>query len=149
MLAVDAPGTWRVFRALDRAVGVDRVVIENEVSSRALVAGRARRLGWRTVAGQLAFQLIAQPILALRSRRRVHEILAAADLLDAAPAPEERITRVPSVNDPRAVEELLRLDPGVVVVGGTRIISRATLETVPATFLNMHAGITPRYRGVH
>jgi folate-dependent phosphoribosylglycinamide formyltransferase PurN len=149
MVAVDSPGTWRVFQALDRAVGVDHVVIEDKVGARALVAGRARRLGWRTVAGQLAFQLAVQPLLERRSRRRTRELLGAAGLLDATPAPEERITRVPSVNDPQALEALRRLAPRVVVVGGTRIIAPAVLEAVPATFLNMHAGITPRYRGVH
>jgi methionyl-tRNA formyltransferase len=149
MLAIDSPGTWRVFQALDRAIGVEHVVIEDEVSRSALLRARARRLGWLTVAGQVAFQVVAQPLLTRRSRRRAGELLAAAGLIDAAPAEEERITRVRSVNDPRAVEALRRLEPRVVVVGGTRIIARSVLDAVPATFLNMHAGITPRYRGVH
>jgi folate-dependent phosphoribosylglycinamide formyltransferase PurN len=130
MLAVDSPGTWRVFRALDRAVGVDHVVIEREIGRGTLLKARARRLGPRTAAGQVA-------------------ILAAAGLDDATPAPAERVTRVPSANHPRAIEALRALEARVVVVGGTRIISREVLEAVPATFLNMHAGITPRYRGVH
>jgi methionyl-tRNA formyltransferase len=37
----------------------------------------------------------------------------------------------------------------VVVVAGTRIIHASVLDAVPATFLNLHAGMTPRYRGVH
>jgi methionyl-tRNA formyltransferase len=37
----------------------------------------------------------------------------------------------------------------VVVVSGTRIIARDVLENVPARFVNLHAGITPAYRGVH
>jgi methionyl-tRNA formyltransferase len=34
-------------------------------------------------------------------------------------------------------------------VNGTRIITKKALTSSPATFINMHAGITPRYRGVH
>src|SRR5438093_9923670 len=36
-----------------------------------------------------------------------------------------------------------------VVVNGTRIISEAVLTASDAVFINMHAGITPKYRGVH
>jgi folate-dependent phosphoribosylglycinamide formyltransferase PurN len=34
-------------------------------------------------------------------------------------------------------------------VNGTRIISKKTLEAVPSTFVNIHTGITPLFRGVH
>ncbi|MDX6622010.1 MAG: hypothetical protein QOK36_4396 [Gaiellales bacterium] len=148
MVAIDSPGTWIVFDALDRAVGVDRVVIEDKVSARALLAARARRLGRGTAAGQLAFRVAVQPVLERRSRARVEEVLASAGLVPTR-ADEARITRVPSVNDPAAVEALQEAAPRVVVVGGTRIISGDVLDAVPAIFLNMHAGITPRYRGVH
>jgi folate-dependent phosphoribosylglycinamide formyltransferase PurN len=148
MVAIDSPDTWIVFDALDKAVGVDRVVIEDKVSARALLAARARRLGRVTAAGQLAFRLAVQPLLERRSRARVEDILGSAGLV-ATRAEEARITRVPSVNDPAAVEALQAAAPRVVVVGGTRIISGDVLDAVPATFLNMHAGITPRYRGVH
>jgi methionyl-tRNA formyltransferase len=55
---------------------------------------------------------------------------------------------VPSVNG-EAVKTLLREhQPRVVVVSGTGIIGRQTLTLAPI-FLNIHVGITPRYRGVH
>jgi methionyl-tRNA formyltransferase len=44
---------------------------------------------------------------------------------------------------------LRRLKPNVVVLSGTRVVSRPVLEGVKAVFLNVHAGIIPRYRGVH
>jgi folate-dependent phosphoribosylglycinamide formyltransferase PurN len=34
-------------------------------------------------------------------------------------------------------------------VNGTRIISKEVLNCVDAVFINMHAGITPKYRGAH
>lgn len=39
--------------------------------------------------------------------------------------------------------------PGVVLVMGTRLIAQATLLAAEAPFVNYHAGITPKYRGVH
>jgi folate-dependent phosphoribosylglycinamide formyltransferase PurN len=148
MAATDSPTTWMVFNALDSAIGVDRVVIEEHIAARSMLAARARRLGWAPVAGQLAFRAGVMPLLERMSRRRRDEIVALAGL-DPTPSADDRLTRVPSVNDPAAVEALRERDPRVVVVAGTRIVSRAVLEAVPATFLNMHVGITPRYRGVH
>jgi folate-dependent phosphoribosylglycinamide formyltransferase PurN len=148
MLASDSPAPWRVSPARDRAVGVEHVVIEDDVSARGVLTARARRLGWATAAGQVAFRLAVQPLVERFSRRRSGEIITSAGLTSTA-APEDRVTRVPSVNDPVATDVLRRLAPRVVVVAGTRIISAQVLDAIPAAFLNMHAGITPRYRGVH
>jgi len=41
------------------------------------------------------------------------------------------------------------LHPSVVVVNGTRIISRPLLDALDCPIINTHAGITPRFRGVH
>jgi folate-dependent phosphoribosylglycinamide formyltransferase PurN len=69
--------------------------------------------------------------------------------IDLTPPDESVVERVPSANDRACIEALRRLAPDVVVVNGTRILSKQILECVPATFLNTHAGITPIYRGVH
>jgi phosphoribosylglycinamide formyltransferase-1 len=148
MLTIDEPNSWRVFDTLDRAVGVDHVVVEEQIGGRALLAARARRLGALTAAGQAGFRLAVQPLVELASRRRSRGIVEAAGIRSSRPG-SERVTRVRSVNDPAAVEALRPLEPRVVVVAGTRIISSAMLDAVPAPFLNMHAGMTPRYRGVH
>ena len=57
--------------------------------------------------------------------------------------------RVDSVNSPETIELLARLEPRVVVVNGTRIISSRVLDTISCPIINTHAGLTPRYRGVH
>ena len=44
---------------------------------------------------------------------------------------------------------LTSLRPVVVVVNGTRIIAARVLESAGCPVVNLHAGITPRYRGVH
>jgi folate-dependent phosphoribosylglycinamide formyltransferase PurN len=37
----------------------------------------------------------------------------------------------------------------VIVLAGTRIVGREFLENVKCPVVNIHAGITPHYRGVH
>jgi methionyl-tRNA formyltransferase len=146
VLASPCTATNVVTNAL-RAEGIDAaLVVERPVSGWRLAKRRAKRLGVPTVAGQVLFRLAAVPVLERRARSRITEILAASSL-DAEHV--DPMVQVASVNDPAAREVLATLDPSVVVVVGTRIISRATLGCVHAPFVNLHAGITPRYRGVH
>ena len=56
---------------------------------------------------------------------------------------------MPSVNDDETIALLASLQPDVVVVHGTRIIAARVLESAGCPVVNMHAGITLRYRGVH
>ncbi len=149
LLAGSCDATNIVFHYLRGRFGDLEVILEEPVPRMTLARRRAKRLGWPTVAGQIAFVGLAMPYLEWRSRDRVRQILA-ENQLDPSPIAEAR--RVGSVNAPEALELLVRLRPRVVVVNGTRIISSSVLEAATAagaTFVNTHAGITPRYRGVH
>jgi methionyl-tRNA formyltransferase len=107
-----------------------------------------KRLGLRKTLGQIAFRLVIVPWLKATSRRRVDEIIRQFGL-DASPMPAVRLVRVRSVNCEETIRFLQELQPRVVVVSGTRIIAARVLNCAPAVFINMHAGITPLYRGVH
>ena len=138
-----------IYHALVAAgVDVSKVIVEDPVPRGQLLRRRAKKLGWGTVAGQVAFTTLVAAPLSRRSRGRAAEIRAEFNLNDA-PVPPERLTRVPSVNAPETLAVLSALRPAVVVVSGTRIIGREVLDQVPARFVNLHAGITPAYRGVH
>jgi folate-dependent phosphoribosylglycinamide formyltransferase PurN len=121
-------------------------VVEQSGSRAALARRRAKRLGWVEVAGQLAFTTLALPVLARRGEARVRAIMAEAGV-DATPLAAVR--HVESVNSPECIALLKDLAPAVVVVQGTRIISPGVLVAVGCPFVNTHAGITPRYRGMH
>jgi folate-dependent phosphoribosylglycinamide formyltransferase PurN len=122
------------------------VIIEEPVPRVTLARRRARRLGWVEVAGQVAFVTAALPLLRRSSRARAAEILAGARLSNR---PVTDVHAVASVNGPETAVLLGELDPTVVVVNGTRIISDAILRGIACPVINIHAGITPRYRGVH
>jgi folate-dependent phosphoribosylglycinamide formyltransferase PurN len=124
-----------------------KIIVERHISRRELLRRRIARLGLVHVAGQLAFMLIAR-ILRLASGRRIAEILDDARLEPRWPETCV-LTEVPSVNSPECIALLQRLKASVVLVVGTRIISRSVLAAVAAPFINYHDGITPKYRGIH
>jgi methionyl-tRNA formyltransferase len=137
-----------VYNAVARHHPIDRVVVEDPPPRAALLGRRVRRLGLRAVAGQVLFQALAAPVLHHRARDRVRQIQA-EHALDPTPIPAHVVTPIPSVNHAATAALLTDLAPRVVLVFGTRIIARALLAAVDAPFINLHAGITPLYRGVH
>ena len=98
-------------------------------------------------AGQIAFILYSR-LVRRRAAGRIAEIVAAAGSEARWPDGIERIAVV-SVNAPDTIARLQALRPKVVLVVGTRIISRKVLSAVQAPFINYHDGITPKYRGIH
>lgn len=124
-----------------------RVIVEERVSRWSLLRARLKRLGFVHVAGQLAFMVLGR-VLARLSQPRIHALIARFGLDDRWPDGVALI-RVASVNAPDCIAELKRIDPQAVLVVGTRIIRRDVLAAVPASFINYHAGITPKYRGIH
>jgi folate-dependent phosphoribosylglycinamide formyltransferase PurN len=148
IVAGDGQSTRLVFNGLQRAVGVHKIIIEEPVGTTQLLRRRVEKLGLRTVAGQMLFKLMVDKLLRRGSGARIDEIMRQYNLDDRA-IPARDYIHVPSINSPEAIEHLRALDPAVVVVNGTRIIAKKVLEAIRAPFLNMHAGITPLYRGVH
>lgn len=96
---------------------------------------RHTRIGWSGVVGTML----------LRSYSRLFEPRQSG-LRGLNPPPVQPI-RVPSVNDPRVVEEVRRHQSDVVIVLGTSIIRKSVLAELPKYVINLHGGITPFYRG--
>ena len=122
------------------------VIVENPQPRGEMTRRRARRVGWLPVVGQVLFVAFLQPALHRLSARRRAAIFDDA-LLDTRHYPPSH--RVPSVNDDETIALLTSLQPDVIVVHGTRIIAGRVLQSAGCPVINMHAGITLRYRGVH
>ena len=148
LLAGPDPVGSVTYNFLSRELEIEQVIREPAVPRLELARGRLRRFGLLTVLGQILFRMLAVPFLRLAARSRIREIMRDGGLEDAAP-PAQKITEVESVNSGETITLLRRLRPKVVVIAGTRILSRQVLDSVPARFVNLHAGITPLYRGVH
>lgn len=150
LLAGHGASTRIVYHALRERFGSEtslEVILEENVSKTHLLKRRLRKLGPLPILGQVLFMTVIVPILRARGHQRV-ETINVEHRLNDAPIPEP-IHQVASANSAEARALLGKLEPDVVVVNGTRILSAQTLASTPAPFLNMHAGITPAYRGVH
>ncbi|HEX6845569.1 MAG TPA: formyl transferase, partial [Chitinophagaceae bacterium] len=109
---------------------------------------RAKRLGYINAISQVIFFLGIAPMIKRFSRKRKAGIFKQYDLDETAP-PESLVKRIRYANTEEGRSLLQQLKPDLIIVNGTRIISKKTLESVNATFINIHTGITPAFRGVH
>lgn len=148
LLAGGGEATSITYHALQEILPPCAVVIEKRVPRIQFLKNRAKRLGWSTVAGQILFSSLILPRLRIVSRRRREEIILQYGM-NTAPIPKAKLIHVESVNDDACIVALNEFKPDFVLLCGTRIVARRVLEDVPAIFLNIHAGITPLFRGVH
>lgn len=137
-----------VFNSINANFGVHTAIVEEPISKKVLIAKRIKRLGLVKVIGQLLFQILISPLLAFFSKRRCDEIIL-LNKLNTNPIPKDKIKKVSSINDSQTIRLLQNINPDLIIVNGTRIISKRVLESVHCKFINTHAGITPKYRGVH
>lgn len=147
LLAAPGLSTWIIANALAREHADLVVIIEKRENSTRVLRRRIRKLGIATVVGQIMFHLWGK-VAAYQVRARTREIICAFGL-DVTPLPPTHHRQVASANDPSVVRLINFAAPDVVVVNGTRILSRTLLNNLQAPVLNTHAGITPAYRGVH
>lgn len=128
-----------ILRALQsRDLAPDAIVIERARRDRLRELRRSlRKYGvWETAADVIAF-----------IRRRVA-------VLGAAAAPfrygdyAARVITVADLNSSETVEEIARLAPDLLLLGGCRILRRPVLATARMAVLNGHPGRLPDYRGV-
>lgn len=148
MLCSDCFSTVTLYNAVSRQYPIDRVITEDPMRGMALVRRRIKKLGWFRVAGQVLFSICMVPLIRAGSRKRMEQIHRDYQF-DETPVPAEKNTHLASVNSEACIALLKELNPDLVLVNGTRIISKKVLESTSAVFINMHTGITPKYRGVH
>ncbi len=127
---------------------VDTIIIEQPMRGATLAKRRFKRLGFFRTMGQIFFSVLVVPFINAGSKKRVRSIISQYGF-DVTVLPENKIKQVISANDESTLRLLQELKPGIVLVNGTRILSKKLLDSTPAVFINMHTGITPQYRGVH
>jgi folate-dependent phosphoribosylglycinamide formyltransferase PurN len=148
ILATEGISTSILYNSLKNEYVIEAIVIEQPLSRKEFLKKRIKKLGLWVVLGQILFQFSIVPFLIFFSSSRKKEILDNYHLEDT-PLPENKVIQVNSVNSPECISLLQKIKPELVIVNGTRIISKEILKAVPVKFVNIHAGITPKYRNVH
>lgn len=147
ILATDGQSTNILYHALKTDYDV-HVIIEERISRVELVKKRLKKFSTTVVVGQLLFQILYLPWLRRNSAHRLEAIEHQNKLINER-IPQTITSWVYSANSQECRKLLQVLNPDVVVLGGTRILNSETLGCLKVPFLNIHAGITPLYRGVH
>jgi methionyl-tRNA formyltransferase len=147
-LASDCESSRWVYHALQENIDVNAAILEQPVSKKELAQKRIKKIGIVPVAGQVLFSALVAPLLKIRSKARRAYLIDQYGL-NGKDIAGDNIQRVNSVNDGACMQAISLLQPDIIVVNGTRIISKKILQSTNAIFVNMHVGITPYYRGSH
>ncbi|PWH82410.1 formyl transferase [Algibacter marinivivus] len=148
MILEDHAYAKMVFNSLKKEFTISHVIIDNGQSYSKLIKKRIKKLGLFHVIGQLLFRIVLIPYINFSAKNRIKNILNKNNIEDVE-INDERITRITSVNSKEGHDLLKELNPDIVVIVSHRIISKKTLDLTRAKFINIHAGITPLYRGLH
>ena len=140
-----SPHSWIILNAVVERFGPVTVLKEDKEDRATMLRRRLKRQGPVALVGQLGFLCLYRCIARL-SRARITQIIREHGL-DPRPNPACEVIPIGSVNSPACREALERLRPDVVLVFGTRIIGKETLSAIQAPLMNLHSGITPKYRG--
>lgn len=142
--------TYAVVNALAKRYGSISLILENDVPAVTFFRKRIKRLGLTVVLGQIIFMATVPRHLRRKSKKRIAEISEQYNLkIDRSYEKNVKCYSVNSINDEEAIEIITNCNPDIVIVNGTRIISERVLKSVQVPIINMHMGITPKYRGVH
>lgn len=148
MLVGAGQSSYCNYNALKEDYTISNIIIETEGNLKAFLKKRIKKFGIVKVIGQILFQKIVVPFLKWESKARVEEIISTHNLSFKA-LDSDKLIKVPSVNSEACIETLKKIEPDIIIVNGTRIISKKVLSSINALFINTHAGITPLYRGIH
>jgi len=142
--------TNAVINAISEKYDIAAAIVEDDVPLRVFLWKRIRKLGIATVIGQIGFSVIVPRILRKKSYKRIEQIKRHYELkTDDGYKNKVNCKFVNSINDKSAMKEIIKSDPDIIIVNGTRIISKSIIERINVPIINMHMGITPKYRGVH
>jgi folate-dependent phosphoribosylglycinamide formyltransferase PurN len=147
VLTGGGPLPWIMTHALTERFGPITILEEDKEPLSVMVRRRSKMLGRWQAMGQVAFGIWLK-LLHRISISRKQEIIAQAGLSPVAPT-DCRHIQIGDVNSDACRDALRKLKPDVVVVLGTRMIKSATLRSVDACFINYHAGLNPKYRGMN
>jgi len=138
---------WIIANALVERFGPITIIQEEAEPKGVFLKRRIKILGRVAVIGQVAFGILAKFIYRL-SWHQHYKIISDAGANSDFPG-RCSVVSVPSVNSRECRQALKSAAPDVVMVVGTRIISKPTLSCIDAPFINYHPGLTPKYRGMN
>jgi folate-dependent phosphoribosylglycinamide formyltransferase PurN len=147
ILATEGLTTDLLYQGISDEIDIAAVIIEKRESSAQKIKRRVKKIGVFKTMGQVLFLILIQPLIPKR-KSRIHEIISHAQI-DSLPIPKNLIKSVENIHDQSVINAIQELQPDLILINGTRILKKDLLEKISCPILNIHVGITPKYRGVH
>lgn len=124
------------------------VVFEKKPTFKDVLRLKLRKYGILQALGQFLFLATIPRLLTLCSQKRVKSLCSQYHL-DSTPIAALDLSYVQSVNHLKTLDTVGWFKPDLIVVHGTRILRSHIIRALSAPCVNIHAGYTPKYRGVH
>ncbi|WP_462420288.1 formyl transferase [Salinicoccus sp. Marseille-QA3877] len=137
-----------VYNNVEKSFYISKVFIAGDEKKSEFLKKRVKRLGFWKVAGQVLFIVYSKLFLRGSADRRIKAINEEFGM-NREDIPAEKVKYIDSVNSVQMQEEISKMKPDLVIINGTSIIKSHILDAADCHFLNIHVGITPKYRGVH
>lgn len=139
-----------VYSKLSEVFSIEQLLVEGHTSRKVFLKRRMNRLGFLKTVGQILFSSLIVPILNREASKRKAEILETYSIRkDYYNYFLQDARFIPSVNSQECITILKEISPDIIIVNGTRLLSKEVIEATNAIIINMHTGITPKYRGSH
>lgn len=148
ILAGKGESTKYIYNGIKDQIIIDSVLVTDSISSKEIIKNRIKKLGIVNVVNQLVFQLLVISVLKFLSKHQIEKRKNELGLISNNISGSGLID-VGMVNSKKCIETIQLINPDIIIVNGTSIISKKVLESTKAIFINTHVGITPQYRGVH
>ena len=125
-----------------------KLIIEKNDTIIHLVKRKIKIFGFFSALGQMLFILFYKLFLKPKSKK-IFKKIKEDNNLDDSEININSPTIINSINSQKFRVKANKFNPSYILVSGTKIIGNKTIENFPKRIINIHAGITPYYRGVH
>lgn len=149
LLAVkNDPTALALYHRVKQHVQIEAVLLENKEPLSLFLKRRIKKLGVLNVTSQIFFKVLVIPFLQRKTAAHLQALKQKYNF-DESEIPASLRRDVESINEESCIIAIRELRPELILVNGTRILSKKLLSEIKCPVLNVHAGITPLYRGVH
>ena len=148
IIASASDSTNILYNSLSKKFTVQNVFIEKKIGKLSFLKIRYKKVGLLRLIDQIIFISLLNKLLNFFSKNRINYLIKSYSLNNNQ-IPFEILKNIDSINSDYSVELIKKSNADIIVVSGTRIISSKLINSCNSKIVNIHAGITPKYRGVH
>lgn len=148
MICSQSNSSKYLYNNIVKSHSISKVIIVQKEKRFVFLKKRIRKLGFGKVIGQMLFLIYTRLFLRKKAIKRICEINKDFNLGNHE-IPLSKVKYIESVNSLEMEKLLEQQNPDLIIINGTPIIKENIINSTKAKFLNIHAGITPKYRGVH